>query len=322
MTRRSTYARRSSMRTRVLAIALALPALVCVESVCAAAPTGTSPQPVTPAQTLTPSYPTCPPGKVVSKDDSDEAHYRYKAGKLEYDEANYSTAIARFLAAYTLDCTKHELLVIISRSFDLADNKAEAIRALELYLERATVSPVEATSIRARIANMKKQLAEKPATPPTATPPPATTSPSSAPPSSPPPTTTETREHTVYPWLVVGGGAVVAVVGVVLYAVGRGDLPEGCDEAKGSCVTPILAGETEEQRLARDLQRREKAGDAKTTWSLGYGGMAIGGAAIGLGLLWHFLEPTGPVEKASSRRPNVTPSLAPGFAGLGIGGRF
>lgn len=317
------------MRARVLAFALVLPALVSAESLCAAAPTGASPQPVTPAQSLSPTYPTCPPGKVVSKDDSDEAHYRYKAGKLEYDEANYSTAIARFLAAYNLDCTKHELLVIISRSFDLADNKAEAIRALELYLERATVSPVEATSIRARIANMKKQLAEKPATtpPPVVTTPPPASSSSGSPPPPPPPV--ETREHTVYPWLVVGTGGLAVATGLVLYVVGGQTLPDNCDASTGKCSEPNPpAGESTEQKQRREAQEqstREKAGTAK---GLKTGGLVtvVGGAVlVAGGLVWHFLEPTGPVEKSAksgSRRPNITPALAPGYAGLEIGGRF
>ena len=48
--------------------------------------------------------------------------------------------------------------------------------------------------------------------------------------------------------------------------------------------------------------------------------MAAGGVAIVGGLVWHFLEPTGPKPATGFRR--LTPTIAPGFGGLSYGGTF
>ena len=54
------------------------------------------------------------------------------------------------------------------------------------------------------------------------------------------------------------------------------------------------------------------------------GPILIGGgvAIVAGGLLWHFLEPTGPVEKTGKLKPSVTPQVAPGYAGMSLGGSF
>ncbi len=302
------------MRSRVYAFGLAS-TLFLAPAVASAGPSAPAPANAT---TMSPTYPTCPPGKVVSKEDSDAAHDRYKAGKLEYDELNYSKAIERFLSAYQFDCTKHELLVIISRAFELWGNKAEALRALEVYLERATPSAAEAATIRARITNMRKQLAEQPPpatkqeTPP---PPPSTTPP---PPPPPPDNTTpaaENREHTVYPWLVAGAGALAIGVGAVVFIVGAQTLPANCDIDTTTCKSKV-PGPGEDPTLEDD---KKKAGTAKGLQTGGIVTMIGGGALIAGGLLWHFLEPTGPKESAKSK---VRPLVGPGFAGVSVGGQF
>ena len=42
------------------------------------------------------------------------------------------------------------------------------------------------------------------------------------------------------------------------------------------------------------------------------------GGWLGGGLLWHFLEPTGPKEKSA----RIAPAVGPGFAGLSLTGKF
>ena len=80
-------------------------------------------------------YPTCT-GRTVTPADSEAAHIKYLAGKVDYDEYRYASAIAQFRDAYARDCHKHELLIIISRAYELNGDRASAIRALETYLER------------------------------------------------------------------------------------------------------------------------------------------------------------------------------------------
>jgi hypothetical protein len=45
----------------------------------------------------------------------------------------------------------------------------------------------------------------------------------------------------------------------------------------------------------------------------------IGGGGIGIGLLWHFLEPTGPERTGSLR---FTPWASPSSAGAGLSRTF
>ncbi|MGH7285479.1 MAG: hypothetical protein ACRELY_28490, partial [Polyangiaceae bacterium] len=93
------------------AVALSVPALAQT-----AGSAGSTPLTVYPACTSQPS-----------KDDSEVAHGAYIAGKRAFDENDYPTAIQYFKDAYRRDCTKYELLNIISRSYELKGDRPEAI---------------------------------------------------------------------------------------------------------------------------------------------------------------------------------------------------
>ena len=245
----------------------------------------------------------------VPASESERAHVIYQAGKVQYDDKNYDAAIQQFRDAYTRDCTKHDLLIIISRAYELKGDRVEALRALELYLDRVPNSP-DAPTHRKGIEQLKRQIAAAPPPPPT----PSSTAPTTGPtgPSAPP---AEVREHTVAPWLVVGLGGVSIVTGVVLLAVAP-KIPPNCNAANGSCkATP---GETTTQ-LDDD---RSKAGNSVTFTTAGIATLIGGGVVLTGGLLWHFLEPTGPVEKTGTIKPTVTPAVAPGYAGMSLGGTF
>jgi len=254
-------------------------------------------------------YPAACAATTVSQGESEKAHAIYSAGKVQYDDGNYDAAIAQFRDAYRRDCSKHDLLIIISRAYELKGDRAEAVRALETYLEREPRSPDAATH-RNRIENLKKQIAAQP--PPTVTPPPPTATATV----TPPPPAVETREHTVPPWIVVGLGGAAVVAGAVVIATAP-KLPTNCVEATETC-----------QRLPNESEgdfkdRQQEAGRSKTQPVVG--GIVIGaGAALVVGgLLWHFLEPTGPVEPASGKvRPKLTPAFAPGYAGMSLGASF
>ena len=242
----------------------------------------------TPAQ----GYPPCS-NRPVSASDSESAHTKYIAGRQDYDEGNYENAVRRFRDAYTLDCTKHELLLILSSAYERKGDKKEALSALETYVARVPNSPDMGT-YQLKIDNLKKDLARQSAAAPAA--------PAAAP--------VENRSHTPYPWIVVGvgGAAVAAGLAVALTAPKR---PTNCDEKTNQC-TPG-AGED-----ANDLESRAAHAHDQPIigWSVFGGGLAL----VAGGLLWHFLEPTGPKKSAS--RPILTPSVSPGFAGLSLGGGF
>ncbi|CAN5924370.1 hypothetical protein BH11MYX4_BH11MYX4_00570 [soil metagenome] len=253
------------------------------------------------AQTAAPSpYPAACAGVSVSAAKSEEAHAFYNAGRALYDEGNYDGAITQFREAYRRDCSKHDLLVIISRSHELKGDRAEAVRALELFLDRVKDSPDAATH-RTKIDNLKKQIAAQPPPPP----------PSAPPVTAPPP---EVREHTVPPWIVVGVGGAAVAVGVVILATSPG-LPEKCDPTTKKCLR--IAGESESTYQDR-TSRAEASQNQPVTGGIV---LAAGGVLVLGGLLWHFLEPTGPVTKGALK-PSLTPSVSPGYAGVSLGASF
>ena len=247
-------------------------------------------------------YPAACSAASVPASESERAHTLYQAGKAYYDDNSNDAAIVQFREAYKKDCSKHELLIIISRAYQLKGDFAEAIRALETYLERVPSSP-DAASLRTRIENMKKQQASQPA-------------PVVAPPVTPvtPPPAVEMREHTVPPWILVGVGGAAVVVGVVILATAP-SLPDGCDPDTKTCTR------RPQDSVADQKDRQDRAGASQSQPVIGGVIAGVGGAFVLGGLLWHFLEPTGPVEK-SAAKTKVTPQVSPGFAGLSLGGSF
>lgn len=240
--------------------------------------------------------------KTVTAGESELAHQKYIAGKQDYDEGNYDSALRRFRDAYTLDCTKHELLIIISAAYERKGDKKEAVDALETYVARSPGAP-DAGTYQAKIENLKKQLAA-------AQPPPATT-PTEPPPTTPPPKE-DVQGHSVFPWILTGAGVAALGVGIVLIATAP-KLPDGCDKDQQTCRP--LPNESAQAFEDRQSEAGRSAGQplAGTIVTLGGGALVVGG------LLWHFLEPTGTKETA---KPKLRPSVSPGYAGLALGGRF
>lgn len=241
----------------------------------------------------------------VAPAESDRAHTLYQAGKAYYDDAEYTAAIVQFREAYRKDCTKHDLLIIISRAYELKADRPAAIDALEEYLRRVPNSP-DAQQHKTRIENLRKQIAAQP-------PPAPTGSVVVPPPITPPPG--EVREHTVPPWLVVGLGGAGAVAGIVVLATAP-RLPGSCTASTQTCTRL-----TDEPQADFD-DRQKRAGASQTQPTIGAVILGVGGALVVGGLLWHFLEPTGPVEKTGKVKPKVEPQVGPGFAGLSLGGSF
>lgn len=286
------------MRARMHGLGLGL-LLVVATSVPALAQTASS------TSSTKTEYPTC--SKEITKTDSDAAHTKYLSGKVDYDEGNYSSAIQNFRAAYEKDCTKHELLVIISRAHELDHNLPEAIRALEVYLERQPTSP-DASTHKTKITKMRDKLAEEKKKAAATPPPPGTGAPGQGTPAQ------EGSGHTIYPWLVVGAGVVTLAVGVVLVAT-TPSLPPGCNKDTKECN--VIPPETKDSESYRD--RRDDAGRHVNQPIAGGIVAGIGGVLIVGGLIWHFVEPTGAKESAKTK---VQPQLGPGYGGLAFTGRF
>jgi tetratricopeptide (TPR) repeat protein len=241
----------------------------------------------------------------VPQSESERAHTIYQAGKVQYDDKNYDAAIAQFREAYKRDCSKHDLLIIISRAYELKGERVEALKALEMYLERVPNSP-DASTHRNGIESLKRQIAAAPPPTVTAPPPSATTV-------APPPA--EVREHTVLPWLVVGLGGAAVITGAI-FLVAAPKVPPNCSESSGSCAPSMTE---DPAQLAKE---RAQAGTSVGDRTGGLIAIISGAGVIGIGLLWHFLEPTGAVEKSGSTKPSLVPAVAPGYAGMSLGGGF
>lgn len=243
----------------------------------------------------------------VPASESERAHTLYGAGKAYYDDGNYEQAIAQFREAYKKDCSKHELLIIISRSYELHNERAEAIKALELYLERSP-NALDTQQQKTRIENLKRELAKERAAAAAA----------AAGPAAP---KQEIREHTIPPWIVVGLGGATVIVGVVVLVTSP-DFPAGCSKDNESCSKDPTGKETE----AAFKKRQETAGQAKQQPVYGIVTMGAGAILVAGGLLWHFLEPTGPVDAAPNAKlkvkPKLTPQIGQGYGGLSLGGTF
>lgn len=272
-------------------------------------------------------YPACttPP----SKDDSEVAHGAYIAGKRAFDENDYPTAIQYFKDAFRRDCTKYELLNIISRSYELKGDKPEAINALETYLKRAPANDPSIEAIQKRLANLKAQAAAdasgKASTSPSASGEPPLPSASVA--AAPPPTTTASspppeRRHSLPPYFLMAGGVVALGVGIPLAIVGAGGVSDanskitalGCDPDSATCKdnNNVAAAEGYANGPRRTGQIEEGVGIAL---------IGVGAAAVVGGLVWHFVEPT---SQAPTQGANVgvRPDARPGYAGLSVGGSF
>ena len=276
-------------------------------------------------------YPSCPdPPPKLSPAEVEAAHASYKVGVEAYNRGDYQKALDNFREAFRRDCSKVALLNFISRAYEGEGNKPEAIHALEVYLQRNPHAE-DAEDIQTRIKNLKAQLGQGTANPPattatataTETAPTATvTATATTTATAPPPPTVEVRHHGAAPWVVVGVGAAAAIAGGVLLALGQGYISEAHD----GCP-PNASGQIDTTKCTPQNTVPTNYGEGNTTRQqvedrgIGFSnaGLIVGGvglAAIVGGIVWHFVEPTGPKTAA------LAPVVAPGYAGLVLSGGF
>ncbi len=254
---------------------------------------------------LTP-YPACTSKPTAQ--DVEAAHSAYLLGKRFFEESDYTSASHNFIDSFKLDCSKPELLLNIARANELLGNRAEAVHALETYLARATtLGPDDKTQLQRRIDNLKAAMAAQApvVTAPVVTAPPVpTTPPPVVPPPPPPPA--EERGHTPYPWVVFGIGGAAAIAGGAVFLVGLSKESSADCPTSSTCKTPA------------DKSNAQSGAQLKIDGSIPFwAGLAVAGG----GLLWHFLEPTGPV-KPESTKASFAPVVGPGFGGASVVGSF
>jgi tetratricopeptide (TPR) repeat protein len=241
------------------------------------------------------AFPSCP--SVKGKGD---AASHYNVGREAYDTRNLARALEEFFEAYSLDCEQHDILLIISRSYELDKNYKDAIRALETHKQRAKQTSGENDKLIAKLQEEQKKQEEQEALLAAAR---AKT--------QEPPKVTVVREHTLAPWILVGVGGAAAATGGVLLALYNS--PDGIN----GCKVPSFPSASDPGSGCRGTPEFEGKDESATKRNVGGWLLIGGGAAIVGGLVWYVLEPTGPVKSASNR---MTPMIAPGYAGLSVSG--
>jgi hypothetical protein len=275
---------------------------------------GDSPQP----------YPQCA-GKPTEADQK-AAKSLFTAGQVSFNEADYKTAIQYWRDSHKRDCTAHLLLLNLARAFELNGDKREAVLALRTYLERQP-NAADGPQIQRRIDNLEAQLGAAAQvgtgdpTGPTAVPggdggvqpsPTGTVSPAPTETGEPPAGPTGARPYSFYPWIAVGAGGVLAVIGGVVYGAGSGKV----SDAEKTCPDRKCPA-TAEGQAAQDT------GDTgRSQMTTGGVMLGVGAAALVGGLVWQFAFNN---PKPLSDAPAVTglgPSFGQGFSGLSLQGRF
>ena len=255
------------------------------------------------------TFPECT--KEPTAQDVEGAKGAHRAAAQWFDKADYDRAIQYWRDAYSLDCTKHALLLNIASAYEKKGEKQSAIETLEVYLTRAPNAP-DAATISEKVINLKNSM--KTAPPPTASgsaapPPPPPTGTTTEPPPPPP---TAGGGAGIAPWIVVGAGGDRDTGRALHQPVGRGahKTPEAPNPTPVNC--------------SPDVEAEGNGGRTKAT----IGGVAIGVgvAAIAGGLVWKFVfdkpAATTTGAPASERFVGVAPAAGPQYGGVALTGAF
>ncbi len=255
-------------------------------------------------------YPECT--KQVNDADRDAAKAAFNVGTASYNEGDYQRAIQYWEDAYRRDCSAHALLLNLARALESNGQKLHAVYALETYLARSG-DTAQKDQIQRRIQLLRDKIqAEKAAATPTVTAPTATAT------STPAPTTTASAapedtggKKPIYPLFIAGGGAVLAIVGGVVYAGGKADVKD----SEAACPNRKCPASRQ------DLVDKGESGRSRQTVG---GFVAITGVGLVVtGVIWYLaLKPRPAKTGLASHSTAVAPSIGPGFAGLQLNSSF
>jgi hypothetical protein len=252
------------------------------------------------------SYPACE--NAPSASDVDAAKGMHKAAEQYYARAQYDKAIVSWTEAYQFDCTAHRLLINIGNAHEKLGGTRKAIEAFEAYIDRMG-SAADATIVE-KVKNLRELAGKEPEPQPKPDPLPP------PPPPVPGPQPDNGDGPGIAPWVVVGVGGGVAIVGAVLLGIGIQK------ETKAEERCPNRGdGEPCPDDIASD-------GNLGIKMQIG-GGVVLGAglAAVAGGVVWWAL--TLPSESEQSAAVRLGPiavqpdlMLGPGRASLGLRGSF
>jgi len=241
------------------------------------------------------------PARADSPDDLARAHFESGAAYLE--QADYESALREFKAAYDLS-KRAEILINVATVHERMGRLEDAVKALEQYLAEEPQGE-HAETVKIRIENLKKRLAEAPPQPP-----PAPVPPQAAP---PPPATVEPGPLPAPPPPVEKPPASKTPANV-LFGVGGAF-------AIGSVVTGILA-ENEHSNAEKTCSPTCTDSQLSTGRALAVTSTVLTGAAVVAGSVGAVLFFGSGDEHASNARPRVAVSVLPGAVSAAANWRF
>ena len=266
------------------------------------------------AEAPLPSYPECT--KKPTPADVEGAKGAHKAASQFYERGEYEKAIRYWNDAYAFDCTANDLLVNIANAYERLGDRVATVTTLEIYLSRTPPNPTLAQKVK----NLKLLIAAaQPSVPPTAS---AAPTASGAPTASATPPASDARPYGVKPWILVGTGAALAVVGAVLLPLGYGAISDAeavCPNHTCPPGTVVPGGGNLQEILDKGNSGRVQAG---VGWTM----MSLGIAAVGGGMVWQLLynKPHAGKPTAAPTKTGfwMSPVAGPGTAGMSLGGTF
>ena len=161
----------------------------------------------------------------------DEARALYSAGEIAYNEGRFQSALEYFQRAYELS-SRPALLYNIGSAAERVRQDDVALAAFEQYLTEVPEAPNRA-AVQARIEILRAAIAERAARP--------EVTPDEEPDAEPEqevagsaPGASEDSGGSVVPWILVGAGGGVAVLGAVFMGLGFKDAGTVTDAPQGA----------------------------------------------------------------------------------------
>jgi hypothetical protein len=265
------------------------------------------------AEEPTKSYPDC--GREPTDGEVAAAKGAFQAGNASFNEADYARAIDYWEDAYRRDCTATPLLLNLARAYELAGRKRQAVVSLETFLAREPNSG-EKDQINRRVEVLKKKIAEEDAAAVAA--PPVTNGAAPLPPSGPTqspdqtPVPAEKAKRSPWPWVVMGVGGVVTVVGVIGYASANKKIKDATDRCGGNRVDCMDTTAVNDGNKART--------DLTTSGVIA----GVGVAAVVGGAIWWIVDKKR-VDHANQQpvaRTRLYPVVGRELTGLSLTGTF
>ncbi len=253
----------------------------------------------------------------------DLAHTHFESGAAYLEQADYESALREFSAAYDLS-KRPEILINMATVYERMGQLDQAVTSLQHFLDQAPNDP-HADTIKIRVENLKKRLADKSATAPGAavpaaeTVPPATTAAPATPPppvataAPPAPVTAPPAATEATPPTPTHHGS--RVPAYVLFAAGGAF-------AVGSVITGILAANQhshDKSTCSPDCSDSQlSSGRTLAATSTVLTGAAIVAGAVGTVLFFGNAHE----DEATSTKPRVGIGAAPGTVAASASFRF